>query len=177
MTEFISILAPIFAALLGFLLGQYAERRKQSVAIRSEMLMPIEEWLSGAEKFNGILGDTLSSVVVNNPFPVIYDLEERRKITQFMIERSNVVFGILQSNSLKTWNTKRSARKLTEIVTLIDQILKTQLLPLDHEIHERSRTNELTQEFITRVGQVSMGFGGLIQTAYSLISRIRTSLI
>ena len=177
MAEIISILASLFTALLGFLLGQFAERRKQSVTVRSEMLKPIEEWLSGAEKFNGILGDTLSSVVANNPLPVIYNLEERRRIIQFMIERSNVVFGILQSDSLKTWSTKRSVKRLTEIIALIDQVLKTQLLPLDNEIHERSRSNGMTQEFMARVGQVSIGFGGLIQTAYSLIATIKTTLI
>jgi len=50
MTEIFSVLASIFTALLGFLLGQYAERRKQSLTVRSEMLKPIEEWLTGAEK-------------------------------------------------------------------------------------------------------------------------------
>jgi hypothetical protein len=43
MTEILSLLASVFIALLGFLLGQYAEKRKQSLEIRSEMLKPIEE--------------------------------------------------------------------------------------------------------------------------------------
>lgn len=75
MTEILSILASVFIALLGFLLGQYAEKSKQSLEIRSEMLKPIEEWLTGAEKFNGILGDTISTVLNNMPLPTIYNLE------------------------------------------------------------------------------------------------------
>src|SRR6266542_3328247 len=118
MTEIFNIVASIFTALLGFLLGQYAERRKQSLAVRSEMLKPIEDWLSGAEKFNGILGDTLSSVVNNMPLPTIYSLEERRKTSQFMIEKSNIAFGILQSNSLRTWQTRKLSNEWAETIQL-----------------------------------------------------------
>jgi hypothetical protein len=177
MTELFSIVASIFTALLGFLLGQYAERRKQSLAVRSEMLKPIEDWLSGAEKFNGILGDTLSSVVNNMPLPTIYSLEERRKTSQFMIEKSNMAFGVLQSDSLRTWQTRKLAKELTETIQLIDGVIKTRLLPMDNEILERSRAGMLTQEFIMQIGQVKLGLDGLVQKAHSLISKIKTSLI
>mgnify|MGYP001591673011 FL=1 len=177
MTELFSVVASIFTALLGFLLGQYAERRKQSLAVRSEMLKPIEEWLTGAEKFNGILGDTLSSVVNDLPLPTIYSLEERRKTSQFMIEKSNIAFGILQSNSLKTWQTRKLSKELTETIKLIDGIIKTRLLPIENEMLERSRAGMLTQEFMIQVGQVKLGLDGLVQKAHSLISKIKTSLI
>ena len=38
MDELLGLLVSAFTALLGFLLGQYAERRKQSLATRAEML-------------------------------------------------------------------------------------------------------------------------------------------
>ena len=177
MTEMFSIIASIFTALLGFLLGQYAERRKQSLAVRSEMLKPIEEWLTGAERFNGILGDTLSSVVNDMPLPAIYSLEERRKISQFMIEKSNIAFGVLQSNSLRTWQTRKLSKELTETIRLIDGIIKTRLLPMDNEILERSNVGMLTPEFMTQVGQVKLGLDSLVQKAHSHISKIKTSLI
>ncbi len=177
MIELFSILASIFTAILGFLFGQYAERRKQSLAVRSEMLKPIEEWLTGAEKFNGILGDTLSSVLNGMQLPAIYSLEERRKTSQFMIEKSNLAFGVLQSNSLKTWQTRKSAKELTETIKLIDGIIKTRLLPMENEILERSRTGMLTPDFMTQIGQVKLGLDGFVQKAHSLISKIKTSLI
>lgn len=177
MTEIFSVLASIFTALLGFFLGQYAERRKQSLAVRSEMLKPIEEWLTGAEKFNGILGDTLSTVLNDMPLPTIYSLEERRKTSQFMIEKSNIAFGVLQSNSLRTWQTRKLSKELTETIKLIDGIIKTRLLPMENEILERSRAGMLTPEFMTQVGQVKLRLDGLVQKAHSLISKIKTSLI
>jgi hypothetical protein len=177
MTELFSVLASIFTALLGFLLGQYAERRKQSLAIRSEMLKPIEDWLTGAEKFNGILGDTLSTVLNGMPLPTIYSLEERRKTSQFMIEKSNIAFGVLQSNSLRIWQTRKLSKELTETIRLIDEIIKTRLLPMENEILERSRAGMLTPEFMTQVGQVKLKLDGLVQKAHSLISKIKTSLI
>lgn len=177
MTEIISILASLFTALLGFLLGQYAERRKQSLTVRSEMLKPIEEWLTGAEKFNGILGDTLSTVLNDLPLPTIYNLEERRMVSQFMIEKSNIAFGVLQSNSLKMWQTRKLAKELSETIKSIDEIIKTRLLPMENEILERSKAGMLTLEFMTQVGQVKLGLDGLVQKAHSLISKIKTSLI
>ena len=177
MTELLALLASVFIALLGFVLGQYAERRKQSLTIRSEMLKPIEEWLSGAEKFIGIFGDTLSSVLIGSPAPLTYNLEERRKASQFMIEKSNLAFGILHSESLKTWQTRRSTKELSETITLIDAVIKTRLLPMDSEITERAKVNALTQEFMLEFGQVKLGLDGLVQKAHSLIAKIKTSLI
>ena len=177
MTEIFSVVASIFTALLGFLLGQYAERRKQSLAVRAEMLKPIEEWLTGAEKFIGIFGDTLSSVLIGSPSPITYNLEERRKASQFMIEKSNLVFGVLQSETLKTWQTRKSAKELRETISLIDAIIKTRLLPMDTEIPERAKVKALTQEFMLEFGQVKLGLDSLVQKAHSLIAKIKTSLI
>ncbi len=177
MAEILALFASAFTALLGFVLGQYAERRKQSLAVRAEMLKPIEEWLTGAEKFIGIFGDTLSSVLIGSPLPITYNLEERRKASQFMIEKSNLVFGVLQSESLKTWQTRKSAKELSETITLIDAVIKTRLLPMDLEINERAKVNALTQEFMLEFGQVKLGLDSLVQKAHSLIAKIKTSLI
>jgi hypothetical protein len=177
MNELLGVLASISTALLGFLLGQYAERRRQSLLVRSEMLKPIEEWLAGAEKLNGTLGDTFSTVLSGMPRPTIYNMEERRKTAQFMIEKSNIVFGVLQSDSLKTWQTKTMAIELTETIRLIDGMIKTRLLPMENEILERSEVGILTSEFMTQIGQVTLGFDSLIQKAHSLISKIKTALI
>ena len=176
-TEMFNIVAPIIAVILGFLLGQYAERRKQSLAVRAEMLKPIEEWLTGAEKFIGIFGDTLSSVLIGSPSPITYSLEERRRASQFMIEKSNLAFGVLQSESLKTWQTRKPAKELSETINLIDAIIKTRLLPMDTEITERAKVKALTQEFMLEFGQVKLGLDSLVQKAHSLIAKIKTSLI
>jgi hypothetical protein len=162
---------------LGFVLGQYAERRKQSLAIRLEMLKPIEEWLTGAEKFIGIFGDTLSSVLIGSSTPLTYNLEERRKASQFMIEKSNLAFGVLQSRKLETWQTRSSAKELSETINLIDAVIKTRLLPMDSEITERAKVKALTQEFMLEFGQVKLGLDGLVQKAHSLIAKIKSSLV
>lgn len=177
MTEILALFASAFIALLGFVLGQYAERRKQSLTIRAEMLKPIEEWLIGAEKFIGIFGDTLSSVLIGSPSPITYNLEERRKASQFMIEKSNLVFGVLQSESLKTWQTRKLAKELRDTITLIDAVIKTRLLPMDTEIPERAKVNALTKDFMLEFGQVKLGLDGLVQKAHSIITKIRTSLV
>jgi hypothetical protein len=178
MNEFlIGLLASAFTALLGFLLGQYAERRKQSLATRVEMLKPVEEWLTGAEKLIGIFGDTLSSTLAGSQSPITYSLDERRKVAQFMIEKSNLMFGVLASDSLKTWKTRKSARELTETIKLIDIIIKTQLLPMDNEIPGRAKTKELTPEFMMQFAQVKLGLDGLVQKTHSLIATIKTLLI
>ncbi len=176
MTELLSILAPIFTALFGFLLGQYAERRKQSLAVRSEMLKPIEEWLTGAEKLIGIFSDTLTSTLVGSQSPITYNLEERRKVAQFMTEKSNLMFGVLASDSLRTWKTRKFVKELSETIKLIDIIIKTQLLPMDNEILVRAEVNKLTPEFMAQFGQVKLRLDSLVQKTHSLIAKIKTSL-
>lgn len=178
MNEFlIGLIASAFTAFLGFLLGQYAERRKQSLATRAEMLKPIEEWLIGSEKLIGIFGDTLNSALVGSQLPITYNLEERRMVAQHMTEKSNLMFGVLASESLKTFRTKKLIKELTETIKLIDIIIKTRLLPMDNEILIRARGNALTPEFMTQFGQVKLGLDSLVQKTYSLIAKIKTSLI
>jgi hypothetical protein len=176
-SEIIYVVASIVTAILGFLLGQYAERRKQSLTVRSEMLKPIEEWLTGAEKLIGIFGDTLTSTLVGSQLPITYNLEERRKVAQFMTEKSNLMFGVLASESLKTWKTRKFFKELNETIKLIDLKIKTQLLPMDNEILDRAKVNKLTPEFLMQFGQVKLGLDGLVQKSYSLISKIKTTLI
>ncbi|MDQ3007398.1 MAG: hypothetical protein M3R47_18685, partial [Chloroflexota bacterium] len=72
MTDIVTVLGSLLTLIVGFFLGQYAEKRKQSLLVRSEMLKPIEEWLNAIEKFNGIVGDTLTSVVIGNQAPIMY---------------------------------------------------------------------------------------------------------
>jgi hypothetical protein len=94
-----------------------------------------------------------------------------------MIEKSNIVYGVLQSNSLRTWQTRKSAKELTETIKLLDGIIKTRLLPMENEIHERSREGILTPEFITQVGQMKLEIDSLVQKTHSLNFKIKKSLI
>ena len=82
----------LLAAVLSHVLTKRHERQRQVMRIRAEMLKPLEDWLSGAERVIGILGDTLSAVALSQPMPITYNLEERRKVAQFMGEKTNVVF-------------------------------------------------------------------------------------
>ena len=177
-TVLVSILGGVFlllASIVSFVLGQRSERQRQSLTIRAEMLKPIEEWLRGAERMVGILGDTVASVSADSPLPVTYSLEERRKATQFMIEKTNIVLGILQSNSLGTRRTKRLAAELSQTIRALDSEIKYVLLPLDDQVISRSVAKTLTQEFLLQVAQVKLKFESEIQQAHSLIAQLKTA--
>jgi len=131
----------LLSGIISFVLGQRAERQKQSLVIRSEMLIPIEEWLKGAEKMVGILGDTASAIALNLPTPVNYNLDERRKASTFMSENTNAVLGILDSKSLQTRSTKRLTNELEMVISRLDQAIKFQLLPMESEIISRANSN------------------------------------
>jgi len=176
---FISILGlagTLLAGVISFILGQRWERQRQSLLIRAQMLIPIEEWLRGAERMIGILGDTMTSVIAQSPLPVTYDLEERRKATQFMIERTNVVLGILQSNSLRTGQTKKLAKQLADTITVLDNKIKYVLLPLDDEVLSRSLRRTITREFLIQTGETKLKLESDVQQAYSLIAQLKTAL-
>jgi len=131
----------LLSGIISFVLGQRAERQKQSLVIRSEMLIPIEEWLKGAEKMVGILGDTASAIALNLPTPVNYNLDERRKASTFMSENTNAVLGILDSKSRQTRSTKRLTNELEMVISRLDQAIKFQLLPMESEIISRANSN------------------------------------
>lgn len=173
---FLGIAGSIFSGVVMFLLGKRWERNHQSLIIRAQMLEPIKNWLRGTEKFIGILGDTLSSVSIDSPSPLTYDLEERRKSAQFMIENTNEVLGILDSESLVTKKTTELAHELTKTVQELDHEVKHTLLPLDHEILDRNIKGMLTLDFVRYVGETKISLEKKVQKAYSLISKIKTKL-
>lgn len=178
-TALISILGVVSTLLfsvISFVLGQRAERQRQTLLIRADMLKPIEEWLQGAERMIGIAEDTLSSVILNSPTPVTYDFDERRKAAQFMTEKTNKVLGILKSKSLQTKRTKKLAKQLSETVVVIDDLIRLQLLPRDNEILDRARAGALSQEFMAQIATLKLNLDLLVRTAYSLIAQIKTAL-
>jgi len=172
----LGIAGTLLGGVIGHVLGQRAERQKQSLAIKSDMLKPIEEYLKGAEKMVGILGDTMASVTLNVPVPVNYSFDERRKASNFMAEKTNEVFGIVASESLKTGKTKRLAQELSAALTALDSLIKFQLLPRESELVDRSNKQTLTEKFLLECGGVKLQGYALLQKSYSLIAQIRTAL-
>ena len=172
----LGLLGLLLTSVVGFVLGKRAERQKQSLLIRSQMLTPVEEWLEGAERISGILADTLSSVTAGSPMPVGYDFEERKKSYRYMGENTNKVMGILDSKSLRTLRTWRKTKRLGSVILEIDSLLKYAMLPRESEILDRDMQGNLTNEFMLETGAIKLRADMLFQEAYSLISRIRTSL-
>ena len=166
----------LLSGLVMFILGQRWERKKQSLLIRAQMLNPIRNWLRGVEKFNGILGDTLVSVSSGSSGPVTYGLEERRKSAQFMIENTNEVLGILESESIETSRTRVNAQQMAELIRDLDRQVKYELLPLNGEILDRSATKLLTEDFVLRIGNLKMDIDSRVQKAYELVALINTRL-
>jgi hypothetical protein len=166
----------LLGGVIGHVLGQRAERRKQSLMIKAEMVKPIEEWLRGAEKIIGILSDTIASILNNLPLPINYNMDERRSAYNFMAEKTNEVFGIIASHELQIGRTRKVALELNAVITSLDNLIKLQILPRESEIVERANKGTLTQEFILESGQIKVQADAILQNAYSLISRIRTAL-
>lgn len=172
---FLGILGTFLSGIIFFVLGQRAERKKQSLIVRSEMLSPIEEWLKGAEKMVGILGDTVSSIALNLQYPVNYNLDERRKASTFMSENTNKVIGILDSKGLQTRNTKKLSTELEKSIKSLDQAIKFHLLPLENEIVSRANSNTLNEEFMLQALQLKSAIDLDLQKSYKLISKLKTS--
>jgi hypothetical protein len=163
-------------SILTFFLGRRWERNRQSLLIRAQMLDPIRNWLHGVERYIGILGDTLNSVVIGSPGPITYDFEERRKSAQFMIENTNQILGILDSKSLVTNPTRKDVETLASLLRILNNNIRYTLLPLDHEILDRSLKRTLDEAFVKKVEDTVLSFQRDVQTGYSLIARIASQL-
>ena len=170
----LGFLGLLLSGVLGRVLGQRSEKRKQSLAIKAEMLDPLKLWLGGVEKFIGILGDTLSSISVPSPVPLTYDFEERRKSSQFMIENTNEVLGILDSETLSIRRTRKEVRALKSHIVELDNRLKFELLPLDHEILDRARSRSIDEAFLQQVGETKLSMERQVRECYSLVAQIKT---
>jgi hypothetical protein len=172
----LALAGSLLSGIVGHTLGQRAERSRQAVAARVALLAPIEEWLSGASKLVGILGDTLSTVSLGLPGPLSYDFPERLATTKFMGEHTNITLGIMSSEALSTRHTRWLARHLASVVDEIDQLLKYQLLPIESEILERGTNKRLDEPFVLKVGSLKLRLDALLKDAHSTIARIRTEL-
>jgi hypothetical protein len=172
----LGIAAALLSGVISFVLGQRAERHKQSLIIRAEMLKPIDEWLKGVERMVGILSDTLASVALNSPLPVSYNLDERRKASNFMAEKTNEIFGIIASESLQIRETKRLSKELGDVIRSLDSLIKFELLPRESNVVDRSNNGTLTNEYMLEVVRLKVQLDALLQKAYSLAAQIKTSL-
>jgi hypothetical protein len=166
----------LLAVIISYALGQRAERKKQSLFIRSEMLKPIEDWLKGAEKLVRLLGDKIHAMVLDQADPSSNDFEERRRAAIFISENTNIVIGILDSKSLQTPRTRKLAAELEISILTIEQAVKYQLLPAESEIIGQTRKQALTQETIRQAGELKLKLENELQNAYKLIANIKTSL-
>jgi hypothetical protein len=173
----LGITTTFLSSVFFFILGQGAERKKQSLLIRVEMLEPINEWLKGAEKKVSILGDTMSAIALSAPLPDNYSFDERRKASNFMSEKTNEVLGIIASDSLNTRKTKHLAKNLNRVINDLDETLKFKLLPRESMIIELSNAGRLTEKYMLETAQLKMDFDSFLQEAYSLIAKIKTSLM
>ena len=172
----LGIVGTLLSGIISFVLGQRAERQKQTLLIRAEMLKPIDEWLKGVEKMIGIFSDTLVSITLNMPLPVSYNFDERRRASNFMAEKTNEVLGIIASNTLQIRKTKRLAKELSEVVGLIDKLVKFEVLPREMDIVGRSKNRTLTDDHMFDAGRLKLQLDSLLQRAYSLVAQIKTSL-
>lgn len=161
---------------VSYLFGSYRERRKGIITSRKELLEPVESWLKEAEKILGFLSDTTTAIYHGSPQPVLYSMEERKEIANKMAESTNEVLGIISSNQIRTINTLRLSKKLTTTIQEIDKRIKYEVLPLENMLLDLHQKGELTVEHLGDVGIFKLKLDGLFQEAYSIISKIKTSL-
>lgn len=171
----LGIAGALLSGVISFVLGRRAERHRQALAIRAEMLEPIDDWLQGTEKMVGILGDTISSITSNSPVPINYNFEERREAANFMIENTNIVIGILASEILSMQKTTKLSKKLKFNILLLDNLVKQKLLPTEMEILDRSANGSLNREFVIEVGKLKLQIDSVLQDSYSLIAQMKTA--
>ncbi len=176
LVSILGIAASLGSGITSYVLGQRAERKKQSLLIRAEMLKPISEWLCGAEKIVGMFSDTINSVLHDLPTPANYDFNERKAAFNFMSERTNEILGIIQSNSLSIKSTKLLAQELSLLINSIDKLIKFELLPMENEILVRSMNDALDINYVKKVSEEKLKVDSQLQKAYSLISQIKTTL-
>jgi len=172
----LSIVGALLSGTIGHILGQRAERQKQSLIIRAEMLKPIDEWLKGVERMVGIFSDTLASITLNSRQPISYNFDERRKASNFMAEKTNEIFGIIASRSLQIRKTKRLAKELSDVIRSLDRLIKFELLPRESDIVDRSNNGTLTIDIMLDAGRIKLQIDALLQGAHSLVAQIKTAL-
>jgi hypothetical protein len=93
-----------------------------------------------------------------------------------MSEKTNLVMGILQSKSLQTGRTIKLANQLVDTIKEIDELIRFQVLPQESAILELARINFISQDIIVKIGILKLHLDSLIQSSYSLISKIKTAL-
>ena len=87
------------------------------------------------------------------------------------------MIGILESESLITSRTKEHGAELSQSIRELDEFVKFRLLPLDHEILDRFAKGTFNEAFVIEVGETKMEYESKVQTAYSLVAKIKTSLV
>lgn len=172
----LGIVVPVLFSLIGFILGKRHERQKQALIIRSEMLKPIEEWLTGVERIVGIFSDTLASVNMNSQFPIMYDFDERKKATQFISEKTNIMLGILESETLQIRPTQMMVKQLQTTIVKLDSLVKYQLMPLETQISTTPMNHVLSPTLVDKVIVLKIELDTLIRLAHSLIAKIKVKL-
>ncbi len=173
-TVFVAIVGAI-SSLVFFFLGKKAEKQKQSLLVRAQLLEPVVAWLGGAEKMVGILSDTVSTLALGHQLPVTYNLEERRKAAQFMTENTNQVLGILSSKILYTAQTGKIAKEMEATIKLIDSQIKFTLLPLENELLELANRHKLDEAKLRETGTFKLMVENQLQRAYELIAKMKTA--
>lgn len=106
MVEFFYALVSIAGIILSYYLGIRREKIRQSLIVRSQMLDPIDKWLSSAEEQVSMLSDTIVAINQGLSGPTMYNMEERLQAAKSMSQQTNRLYGILKSDSLKT-NSKK----------------------------------------------------------------------
>ena len=166
----------IVGIILSYFLGVRQEKRRQSLIVRSQMLIPIEDWLTKAEELIGILSDTIVSISQGLPLPVMYDLEERKEVYKYLSQHYNKTLGILCSDSLKTKETAKYSEELDLLIRYIEERIRNQVLPLESQIVEASNLNHPTNIHILEGFSIKQDMDKRFMKAHEIIARIRTSL-
>ena len=176
MVEFFYALVSIAGIILSYYLGIRREKIRQSLIVRSQMLDPIDKWLSSAEEQVSMLSDTIVAINQGLSGPTMYNMEERLQAAKSMSQQTNRLYGILKSDSLKTKQTAKNSDVLNSVIKYIDDTIKYQILPLGSQIISASNSNLPIDEHINKGLTIKIDIDEKLQRAYELIARIRRAL-
>lgn len=162
--------------LLTFLAGRIFERHKLAQANRLKLLEPVEEWVSGASRIIGIIGDDISAIAAGLHSPVGYSPRERVETGKTLAESKEKVLGILRSKALTTWGTRKFSTRLSTLVYQLSIVIEREYMPAHTRLLDKMNQKEELSADIMALLAATAAINGIIQEIHMCLSQLKIRL-
>jgi len=159
--------------ILTFLAGRFFEQRKLAQANRLKLLEPVEEWVQGASRIIGIVGDDISAIAVGLPSPIGYSPRDRIEAGKALAESKAKVLGILRSHALTTWGTRKFSVRLSTLVNQLSLAIEREYMPAHSRLLDKmNRKEDLSVDMMALVATAS-AINVIIQEIHMCLSQLK----